>query len=100
MKIFSNSFSLQEKKIIFLASLGGALEFYDFVIYIVFAPILGNIFFQKNDKLSALLGVYAVFAVGYFIRPIGGIVFSHFGDQIWTKKHLSHLLSSCRLQQD
>ena len=78
--------NLQEKKIIFLSSMGGALEFYDFVIYIFFAPIIGHVFFPKTDKFAALLAVYAIFAIGYFIRPLGGIVFSHFGDKHGRKK--------------
>lgn len=80
------SLSTQEKKIIFLASLGGALEFYDFIIYVVFAPIIGKIFFPQTDALAALLSIYAVFAIGYLIRPLGGVLFSHFGDKYGRKK--------------
>lgn len=75
-----------ERKIIFLASLGGALEFYDFVIYVIFAPIISQIFFPETDKLASLMSVYAVFAIGYLIRPLGGIAFSHFGDKYGRKK--------------
>ena len=76
----------QERKIIFLASLGGALEFYDFVIYVIFAPIISQVFFPESDKLASLMSVYAVFAIGYLVRPIGGIAFSHFGDKYGRKK--------------
>lgn len=76
----------QERKIIFLASLGGALEFYDFVIYVIFAPILSEIFFPETDKLASLMSVYAIFAIGYLVRPLGGIAFSHFGDKYGRKK--------------
>ncbi|MCW8419426.1 MFS transporter [Fluoribacter dumoffii] len=75
-----------ERKVIFLASLGGALEFYDFIIYVIFAPIISQIFFPKTDKLASLMSVYAVFAIGYLIRPLGGIAFSHFGDKYGRKK--------------
>lgn len=75
-----------ERKIIFLASLGGALEFYDFVIYVIFAPIISQIFFPETDKLASLMSVYAIFAIGYLVRPLGGIVFSHFGDKYGRKK--------------
>ncbi|VEB37580.1 major facilitator family transporter [Legionella sainthelensi] len=74
------------EKLFFLASLGGALEFYDFVIYVIFAPIMSQIFFPETDKLASLMSVYAVFAIGYLIRPLGGIVFSHFGDKYGRKK--------------
>lgn len=75
-----------ERKIIFLASLGGALEFYDFVIYVIFAPIISQIFFPETDKFASLMSVYAVFAIGYLIRPLGGVAFSHFGDKYGRKK--------------
>lgn len=74
-----------ERKMIFLSSLGGALEFYDFIIYAVFAPIISEIFFPATDKFSSLISTYAVFAIGYLIRPIGGILFSHFGDKYGRK---------------
>ena len=74
-----------ERKIIFLSALGGALEFYDFIIYAIFAPIISEIFFPKSDKFISLMSVYAVFAIGYFIRPVGGILFSHFGDKYGRK---------------
>ncbi|WP_058533567.1 MFS transporter [Legionella saoudiensis] len=75
-----------ERKIIFLASLGGALEFYDFIIYVIFAPMISQIFFPETDKLASLMKIYAIFAIGYLIRPIGGIAFSHFGDKYGRKK--------------
>ncbi|MDR3503748.1 MAG: MFS transporter [Legionella sp.] len=75
-----------ERKIIFLASLGGALEFYDFIIYVIFAPIISHVFFPETDKLASLMKIYAIFAIGYLIRPLGGIAFSHFGDKYGRKK--------------
>ncbi|RAP35696.1 MFS transporter [Legionella quinlivanii] len=76
----------QEKKTIVLAALGGALEFYDFIIYVIFAPLISEIFFPQSDRLASLMSVYAIFAIGYFIRPLGGIIFSHFGDKYGRKK--------------
>lgn len=78
--------SSQEKKIILLASLGGALEFYDFIIYVIFAPIISRTFFPETDQLASLMSVYAIFAIGYVVRPLGGIAFSHFGDKYGRKK--------------
>lgn len=74
-----------ERKMIFLSALGGALEFYDFIIYAIFAPVISDIFFPAIDKFTSLMSVYAVFAIGYLIRPLGGIVFSHFGDKYGRK---------------
>ncbi len=79
------SFNKQERKILFLSSVGGILEFYDFIIYVIFSQILGKIFFPSADKFASLMSVYAIFAIGYLVRPLGGIVFSHFGDKYGRK---------------
>lgn len=68
-------------RVIILSSLGGALEFYDFVIYSMFAQYIGAAFFPAADPLNSLLLSFTVFAVGYVARPVGGVVFSHFGDK-------------------
>src|SRR5262245_23324674 len=68
-------------KIVLLASLGGTLEFYDFVIFGVFARDIGAAIFPATDPIASQLSAFATFAVGYFARPIGGIVLSHYGDR-------------------
>ena len=68
-------------KIVLLASLGGTLEFYDFVIFGVFARDIADAVFPATDPLVSLILSYATFAVGYLARPIGGIVLSHYGDR-------------------
>jgi MFS family permease len=64
-----------------LASLGGALEFYDFVIFVFFTGIIGKLFFPPDlpDWLRQLQ-VFGIFAAGYLARPLGGIVMAHAGD--------------------
>lgn len=68
-------------KIVLLASLGGTLEFYDFVIFGVFARDIAAAMFPRTDPLAAMLATFATFAVGYLARPLGGIVLSHYGDR-------------------
>ena len=70
-----------EWRVVLLSSFGGALEFYDFVVYSMFARYIGEAFFPARDPLVSLILSFAVFAVGYFARPIGGVVLSHFGDK-------------------
>ncbi len=72
-------------RIVLLASLGGTLEFYDFVIFGVFGADLGRAIFPSSVPLVELLSSYGAFAAGYFARPIGGIVLSHFGDRYGRK---------------
>lgn len=68
-------------KIVLLASLGGTLEFYDFVIFGVFAKDIADAIFPNPTPLVSLMVSFAAFAAGYLARPIGGIVLSHFGDR-------------------
>ncbi len=75
-------------KIVAIASIGGGLEMYDFVIYAFFAPIIGKLFFPSGNSFIQLLSAFTVFAIGYFIRPLGAFVFGHYGDTIGRKKTL------------
>lgn len=68
-----------------LSSICGLLEFYDFIIYALFAGILANAFFPGENKGVSLLYTFATFAVGYLARPIGGIIIGHFGDKYGRK---------------
>jgi len=68
-------------RIVLLASLGGTLEFYDFVIFGIFARDIADALFPSGSPLVSLMASFAAFAAGYLARPIGGIVLSHFGDR-------------------
>ncbi|MHB8884193.1 MAG: MFS transporter [Methylovirgula sp.] len=63
-------------------AVGNILEWYDFGLYGLFAPVLAELFFPAHDRTAALLGVYGGFAVGFMMRPIGGVVLGHFGDRL------------------
>lgn len=78
--------SQQTKKVAFLTSLGAGLEYYDFIIYGMLAGTLSTLFFSSGASSIASLKAFAVFAVGYFIRPIGGILFGMMGDTFGRKK--------------
>ncbi|KVM71987.1 MFS transporter [Burkholderia gladioli] len=84
-------------KTLSLAALGGALEFYDFIIFVFFAPAIGQLFFPHDipDWLRQLQ-TFAIFAAGYLARPLGGIIMAHFGDLVGRKRMftLSVLLMS------
>jgi MFS transporter, MHS family, proline/betaine transporter len=78
--------SVAQWRVILLASLGGALEFYDFVVFSTFAQYISGTFFPSADATTGLLKTFATFAVGYVIRPVGGIVFSHYGDRYGRRR--------------
>ena len=74
-------------KTLLLSALGGALEFYDFVIFVYFAKIIGHLFFPPGTSdWLATLQTFGIFAVAYLARPLGGIVMAHFGDRIGRKR--------------
>jgi len=75
----------EQKQIIFLSSIGGMLEFYDFTIYGLFAVHFAHQFLPSNDPLLLIIASYSVFLTGYIVRPLGGILFSHIGDEIGRK---------------
>ena len=77
----------QDCKTLGLASLGGALEFYDFIIFVFFTVVLSKLFFPP-DMPDALrqIQTFSIFAAGYLARPLGGIAMAHFGDLLGRKK--------------
>ncbi len=73
-------------RIVLLASLGGTLEFYDFVIFGIFARDIAEAIFPAGLPLTSLMASFAAFAAGYLARPIGGIVLSHYGDRYGRRR--------------
>ena len=73
-------------RIVLLASLGGTLEFYDFVIFGIFARDIAGAIFPIGSPLVSLMASFAAFASGYLARPIGGIVLSHYGDRYGRRR--------------
>ncbi len=67
---------------------GNVLEWYDFAVFGYFAPIIGAQFFPSDDKLASLINAFGVFAAGYLMRPLGGMIFGHLGDRLGRKQAL------------
>ena len=79
--------SRAQLKTLSLAALGGALEFYDFVIFVFFAATMGALFFPPDmPEWLRLVQTFGIFAAGYLARPLGGIVMAHFGDLSGRKR--------------
>lgn len=64
---------------------GNILEWYEWAVYSVLAPFIAAAMFDSEDSASALLSVFAVFAVGFLMRPVGGVAFGFLGDRIGRK---------------
>ncbi|UVE17742.1 MFS transporter [Pseudomonas sp. LS44] len=74
-------------KTLSLSALGGALEFYDFVIFVFFAAVVGKLFFPADmPEWLRQMQTFGIFAAGYLARPLGGIVMAHFGDLLGRKR--------------
>lgn len=86
----SASWPNQFAKITLLSGFGGMLEFYDFILYILFSDQIQKVFFS-NISSHALrnLILIAVFSVAYIVRPIGGVFFGYLGDRLGRKKTFS-----------
>ncbi len=83
----SDRLGWRDARTLLLSALGGALEFYDFVVFVFFAIPLGHLFFPPTTApWLAQLQVFGIFAAGYLARPIGGIVMAHYGDTLGRKK--------------
>lgn len=70
------------RRVVWAGIVGNVMEWYDFAIYGFFARTIGSLFFPAEDPLTSLLAAYAVFAVGFFMRPLGAILFGHIGDRV------------------
>jgi MFS family permease len=65
---------------------GSAIEWYDFMLYGFLAPLVfDRLFFPNTDPSVATIAVLGIFAVGFVARPLGGLVFGHFGDRLGRK---------------
>jgi MHS family proline/betaine transporter-like MFS transporter len=70
------------------SSLGNILEWLDFGLFIFLAPIIGTEFFPIHNSTMAEIAAFGVFAAGFICRPLGGLLFGHFGDRIGRAKPL------------
>ena len=83
----ARSLNRGDYKTLSLSALGGALEFYDFIIFVFFAALIGKLFFPAEmPQWLRLLQTFGIFASGYLARPLGGIVMAHFGDLLGRKR--------------
>src|SRR5689334_7452232 len=70
-----------------LASLGSALEFYDFIIFVFLTPVIARLFFPTSmPDWMRQAQTFGLFAAGYVVRPLGGLVLAHFGDTRGRKR--------------
>ncbi|WP_437054206.1 MFS transporter [Streptomyces sp. enrichment culture] len=79
----------QLRRVALSGLLGTAVEFYDFLVYgTVAALVFGELFFPEADPAVGTVAAFGTFAAGYVARPLGGILFGHFGDRVGRKSML------------
>lgn len=76
-------------KIIMAGAAGNALEFYDFTLYGFSATLIGKLFFPSEDPILSIIGTWGTFAIGFFMRAFGAVVFGYIGDRFGRKKALT-----------
>jgi MHS family proline/betaine transporter-like MFS transporter len=77
-----------KKSNIIAAVAGNIIEWYDFALYMFLAPVLAQHFFGDSDHLTAMLSIFTIYTIGFFIRPLGSILFGHLGDRLGRTKTL------------
>ncbi|MGE6486858.1 MFS transporter [Paenisporosarcina sp. NPDC076898] len=84
----------QTRRVLIASLVGSSIEWFDYFLYgTVAALVFNQLFFVNEDPTVGLLLAYASFALAFFIRPFGGVIFSHIGDRIGRKKTLVLTLS-------
>ena len=73
------------RRVLLAASVGTLFEWYDFYLYGSLAVFFGGLFFPKGNDTAQLLASLATFGAGFAVRPLGAVVFGHFGDVIGRK---------------
>jgi MHS family proline/betaine transporter-like MFS transporter len=72
--------------------IGNTLEWYDFAVYGYFVSTISKLFFPGSDPIASMLATYAVFGVGFVMRPVGSILFGVYGDRHGRRKALSAVI--------
>lgn len=81
--------TLNSRRVLFASMIGTTIEFYDFYIYATAAVLVfPRLFFAAGDPASAMLQSLATFALAFFARPVGSVLFGHFGDRVGRKATL------------
>jgi MHS family proline/betaine transporter-like MFS transporter len=70
------------RRVVAAGIVGNVMEWYDFSVYGYFARTIGNLYFPTDDPGASLLAAFAVFAVGFLMRPLGAILFGYIGDRV------------------
>jgi MHS family proline/betaine transporter-like MFS transporter len=77
------------RRVITASFIGNFVEWFDYAVYGYLAGIISTVFFPEADRQTALLATFGVFAISFFVRPLGGFFWGHIGDRLGRRKALS-----------
>jgi len=80
------------RRVVISAAIGQFVEWYDFVVYAYVASVVATLFFPAEDRIASLLATFAVYAVGFVMRPVGGMLFGHLGDRLGRRGVLAAVI--------
>lgn len=87
--VSDDKFSPSQRKKIIAGAIGNSLEYVDWALYGLLAPVFASQFFPETDPVAALIGTLAIYAVGFVARPLGGTFLGAFGDRFGRKTGLA-----------
>jgi MHS family proline/betaine transporter-like MFS transporter len=76
----------ERRKVFWAATIGVSVEWYDYAVYGVLAPVIAERFFAPGDPTAALLGTFGIFALSFLVRPLGSMYFGSIGDRYGRRK--------------
>jgi MFS transporter, MHS family, proline/betaine transporter len=77
------------RQVVTASFIGNFVEWFDYAVYGYLATVIARVFFPESSTSTGLLATFAVFAISFVIRPVGGLVWGHFGDKIGRRNALS-----------
>jgi len=77
------------RRVITASFIGNFVEWFDYAVYGYLAGVISTVFFPATDRQTALLATFGVFAISFFVRPLGGFIWGHIGDRLGRKQALS-----------
>lgn len=78
----------ESRRAVVAGTVGNMMEWYDFAVYAYLTPIISRLFFPGDDPLIGVLSTFAIFAVGFLMRPVGAVFFGWYADKAGRKQAL------------